>query len=37
VKLAILMVLTGLDATSGTAALAKTDGFLRKALEEASQ
>jgi N-acetylmuramic acid 6-phosphate etherase len=37
VKLAILMVLTGLDAAMGAAALAKSDGFLRKALEEARQ
>ncbi|PXA98108.1 N-acetylmuramic acid 6-phosphate etherase [Nostoc sp. 3335mG] len=33
VKLAILMALTGMDAPSGTAALAAADGFLRRAAE----
>ncbi|MCO5732388.1 N-acetylmuramic acid 6-phosphate etherase [Rhizobium sp. SSA_523] len=35
VKLAILMVLTGLDRDSAGAALLQSDGFLRKALEAA--
>ncbi|MBT9369707.1 N-acetylmuramic acid 6-phosphate etherase [Rhizobium sp. CSW-27] len=37
VKLAILMALTGLSAADGEIALSKSEGFLRKALEEARQ
>ncbi len=37
VKLAILMLLTGLDAEAGQAALAASEGFLRQALEGARQ
>ncbi|MBP2550967.1 N-acetylmuramic acid 6-phosphate etherase [Neorhizobium galegae] len=37
VKLAILMLLTGLDAEAGQAILAASDGFLRNALEAARQ
>ncbi|GGA86931.1 N-acetylmuramic acid 6-phosphate etherase 2 [Brucella endophytica] len=37
VKMAILMVLTGLDARDAEKALAKSDGFLRKALEAAGK
>ncbi|TRL40385.1 N-acetylmuramic acid 6-phosphate etherase [Rhizobium straminoryzae] len=37
VKLAILMALTGLSVEDAGSALTKSDGFLRKALEEAQQ
>jgi N-acetylmuramic acid 6-phosphate etherase len=37
VKLAILMLLTGVDAAAGQAALAASDGFLRQALDGARQ